>query len=338
MTEAKEWEIWVQIGDKRAFPLSVLNTTTVGAFFSVIKAKFENELAVCGLTEMVVRAPDATLPDGTDPESVKPAEFKQVLNDPKAKLAEVLKSTIANEKGEYVVYVELPKRTWLASLDSSLLMDERISVYVPSYSKGRVGRHYPTTLGKWSSFTAEALKFDFSAFKAPSKWAELIETPKIIHEADVTQALKLNVCRFFEGSTLGAIYKPRTFCATKRQCLLVGEPDLACLDLNENVCDVIEVKSPWSVQIYDGNLVDLFNSRKIDTDTARAIAQVFGYMLDNSCKYGVLSTYNGTLFMSAKDRDHVDISEVVMADAKAVTLRRAFAYWLFLCTHSGLLA
>jgi len=58
-------------------------------------------------------------------------------------------------------------------------------------------------------------------------------------------------------------------------------------------------------------------------------------MLDNGYKYGMLSTYNSTRFLSARDRDHVEISEVVMADAKDVTLRRAFAYWLVLCTGPG---
>jgi len=58
-------------------------------------------------------------------------------------------------------------------------------------------------------------------------------------------------------------------------------------------------------------------------------------MLDNNCKYGALSTYNGTRFLSASNRDHVEISEVIMADATAVTLRRAFAYWLVLCTGRG---
>lgn len=104
---------------------------------------------------------------------------------------------------------------------------------------------------------------------------------------------------------------------------------------------MIEVKMPWAVEINEKRLVALFNERRLHERTACAIAQTVGYMIDNHCKYGVLTTHNATRFLRAEDQDHIAISEVVLADAETVaghpcsiTLRRAFGYWLHLCTQS----
>jgi len=103
-----DWEIWVTVGDDKPSSIHIANTATVDALSKVLIATFGLKLRP---GELVVRAPDATLPDGTDPKSVKPAEFKQELRNPKLTLAEVLKPTIAGPKGEYEVYVELPAKS-----------------------------------------------------------------------------------------------------------------------------------------------------------------------------------------------------------------------------------
>jgi len=104
-----DWEIWVTVGDDKPSSIHIANTATVDALSKVLIATFK-KLSSYDPGELVVRAPDATLPAETDPKDVKPAEFKQELRNPKLTLAEVLKPTIAGPKGEYEVYVELPAK------------------------------------------------------------------------------------------------------------------------------------------------------------------------------------------------------------------------------------
>jgi len=111
ITSHLELTIWVHLeGVPKPTDVQIMDTAYVSALCREIIRAYPDELGGRGTTKLVVRAPDATLPDGTDPKSVKPAEFKQELRNPKLTLAEVLKPTIAGAKGEYEVYVELPAK------------------------------------------------------------------------------------------------------------------------------------------------------------------------------------------------------------------------------------
>lgn len=98
MTEEKgeTLEIWVKVG-RHSMPFTLPGTATIGLLLREVSTATHSQLG-----EM--RAPAITLALGTDPNSVDPTTFTQVLDNPKATLDAVLKPTIAG--GTYDVYVE----------------------------------------------------------------------------------------------------------------------------------------------------------------------------------------------------------------------------------------
>lgn len=212
----------------------------------------------------------------------------------------------------------------------------------------RVGRHYPISLFHWDDFIPNAHLFNIHNFQAGPGWREgkINDKLEIKLEANASELLRSNVFSYFSDNSLGSIgVPPRTSSETETanalSNVMFGDADFAGLGRGGEVCGVIEVKTPSGVdQMNDKDLASLFGERNnIHRNSARAIAQIVGYMLDNGCQYGVLTTYNETRFLRAMDRDNFQITEVVLADAEtvpgqSVTLRRAFGYWLFLCTNS----
>lgn len=243
--------------------------------------------------------------------------------------------------------VRLSEKPWDLSVDVELfLLPAEPNAIDPECIKKTADRHHQIILSEWESFIPHALTFNFNQFEQQRpNWRDDVCSIAIRDQALTVSRLKKNVAGFFNGSTLGSITERDEGTKDRRQSLMIGDVELVGRNLDGEIRGMIGVKPPSDVEIKERRLVTLFNERRLHEPTARAIAQVVGYMIDNRCKYGVLSTCNETRFLCATDSDHIAISEVVLADAEtvagppcSVTLRRAFGYWLHLCNQpDGLL-
>lgn len=100
MTEAKELPIWVRLeGNKEMRIVRIVDTLFVADLCDRIRDKF----GLPSATSLVVHPLAAPLPPETDPKTLDPKMFGQVLDDPQAELAVVLKPTTA---GKYEVYAK----------------------------------------------------------------------------------------------------------------------------------------------------------------------------------------------------------------------------------------
>jgi len=91
-------------GGDNSHVVRIVDTLFVADLCDAIRTEF-------GLpAELVVKSPKESLPADTDPKSVNHTTFNQVLDEPTATLADVLKPDIAGSKGKYRVYVELPAK------------------------------------------------------------------------------------------------------------------------------------------------------------------------------------------------------------------------------------
>lgn len=266
--------------------------------------------------------------------------------------------------------------TWVQNVDLALPRAHTKELH--QHSSGEIPpayRHYPKAFAPWTDFVTSALNFDVGVHHQSPHWREtmvlVLPDPHTL-ESHVEESFLLNVRGFFAGSTLPAMRKPESKLSPldsstpprkkartdipdpappsprskpAHREFLVGEPDLvATIPGSKCVVGIVEVETFWNVDLDDNktkSLVEKLNERVFDAST-QAAAQTVGYMLDNHCKYGALTTYQSTRFFSAENEDLILVSDVIKADDEtssgvgppSVTLRRAFAYWLSLCAAS----
>ena len=202
-------------------------------------------------------------------------------------------------------------------------------------------RTYPRTITHWAEFDAECLNFHaLDAFVLTNPLIQLdpdsLSVTRELHmEALFVTAFALNLSKL--KTHIGRIDKT-SVCTLDSK---IGHYDIACW-ANERIFAVGELKTFWNLpnRLDDAMIIhDLFvHSRVHDYEHRdlhckwwQAIAQLYGYMIDQNVKYGFLSCFNRTWFVKADINDTIRISNAVHCNSGKCM--RAFAYFMY-CARS----
>ncbi|OJJ50425.1 hypothetical protein ASPZODRAFT_13505 [Penicilliopsis zonata CBS 506.65] len=91
-------------------------------------------------------------------------------------------------------------------------------------------------------------------------------------------------------------------------CSVERLPDFILIEEDtEKTCLVGEIKVPWNTDL-----------DQISMDIRRVLAQAIKYMDDCKCRYGVVTTYNKTLFLKRVDDWNFKVSPAIYFDTKSL--------------------
>jgi hypothetical protein len=112
---------------------------------------------------------------------------------------------------------------------------------------------------------------------------------------------------------------------------LVGEPDFVATNSAGDLLLVIEAKTISSlvaddlVQAFLGDDRTRATGRSTGVPVFNQICQIYGYLLNNTLRYGAITNYSKTWFLFRPDKSKLRISPPVSCDSTELTLFQCFA-------------
>jgi predicted Ser/Thr protein kinase len=213
----------------------------------------------------------------------------------------------------------------------------------------------PEIVREWTDFVSGANSFAFSdevesmQVSRPSfvDFRNLSGSEKEVHAAVIT-----NVTRILSKFLATISDLPFEF-TTEIHANFKGNPDhLIYKTINEKDIDysfiehktIHDVPTPTGqnslVQWWQTDVVDEYAERKparLRKSIYNEICQVYGYLLFNSLKYGVLTTYQSTWFFRRPAVGILEISPRIACDQEYPTLLRCYVYFLSLIEQGHLI-
>ena len=182
----------------------------------------------------------------------------------------------------------------------------------------------PHSVRRWDNFlrNANGMAMDSTSrqFDRPT-----FKYPEASEERNVQVALEINVFDVL-SATIGDRQQPKEKIRNASALISIkGIPDFVLL-AGDKLLFPIEVKTKWILP--DDNIVGIFNAKDTPAFVIDSIRQIFGYMAQNKCRYGVLSTYDKTWFLLRPEDTPgaLFISDVVKDENTSPTLLQCFAH------------
>ena len=232
---------------------------------------------------------------------------------------------------------------------TALTGNELLSIVIPALTRRSKSvresssipdnRTYPITISYWEDFDNQTLNFHL---------LDAIILNPLVMQLD---PLSRSVCResHMENKFVSTVTENLTklkdsigFIDKLSNCDVVskiGHYDICCWS-NDKINAVGELKLFWNLEDMPddaASIIDLYtHSRDYDYNYEgidarrkwwRALAQLYGYMIDQNIKYGFLSCFNRTWFVLAGGQNYnISISNAVHCDSG--NCLRAFAYFM----------
>jgi serine/threonine protein kinase len=171
-----------------------------------------------------------------------------------------------------------------------------------------------------------------------------------------------NICNLYIGYSMSTFFRALNQVKPEEQdCVYIFSPKDNSVLLKPDICiyqtslgkpkklvAAIEVKTPWALDIPEGNIVAKFESEKKlalergdrepattqrnDTKVHRVISQLWGYLSVNHLKYGVITTYSQTYFFrrpeSTSQICQLEVSPGISVQGNLIAVFKAWYYFL----------
>ncbi|POG78632.1 hypothetical protein GLOIN_2v1870431 [Rhizophagus irregularis DAOM 181602=DAOM 197198] len=177
---------------------------------------------------------------------------------------------------------------------------------------------FPDEIVNWTGFEQEVLAWQPEVDKEYQK-PTFSQRRIITCEKDICTASDINIYE-----TLTPLDQSILFLDGRALKSIVGQPDFIIVNSN------MEKEIKEGPYVCSNNNASIFDS----------INQVYGYMCANSLKYGVLSTYDQTLFLKrevvkveGEDYGRLYISNTIMSASTSPTLLKSVAYIIDLASN-----
>ncbi|PKY26708.1 hypothetical protein RhiirB3_514180, partial [Rhizophagus irregularis] len=198
----------------------------------------------------------------------------------------------------------------------------------------------------WAGFEQEVLAWQPEVDKEYQK-PTFSQRRIITCEKDICTASDINIYE-----TLTPLDQSILFLDGRALKSIVGQPDFIIVNSNMVLLMIWECKTKWVLKVLpDEDIMALYKQEKEikegpyvcsnnNASIFDSINQVYGYMCANSLKYGVLSTYDQTLFLKrevvkveGEDYGRLYISNTIMSASTSPTLLKSVAYIIDLASN-----
>ncbi|PKC08790.1 hypothetical protein RhiirA5_476304 [Rhizophagus irregularis] len=205
---------------------------------------------------------------------------------------------------------------------------------------------FPDEIVNWAGFEQEVLAWQPEVDKEYQK-PTFSQRRIITCEKDICTASDINIYE-----TLTPLDQSILFLDGRALKSIVGQPDFIIVNSNMVLLMIWECKTKWVLKVLpDEDIMALYKQEKEikegpyvcsnnNASIFDSINQVYGYMCANSLKYGVLSTYDQTLFLKrevvkveGEDYGRLYISNTIMSASTSPTLLKSVAYIIDLASN-----
>jgi hypothetical protein len=240
---------------------------------------------------------------------------------------------------EIIHAINLLRPKWMKTMNASEFL--KIKLPEPQYSATAKRRKYksfrssnkykyqsPSKVFEWSDFTqsclhwlsTQELNFDV---KVPNWYEDLI-----VEYADLRELVRSTLFKFCT-----AFIQPKPhFFGPRSYWEIEGEPDLVMIR-NEEIVVPVVIRGSWILN--KPNFLNLYQPGE-DESVIAAINELYHYMRINFRQYGILTTYEITVFLKREIIDGQDvlyITQDIPYTQKYPTIQESFVYFDSIASH-----
>ncbi|RGB38958.1 hypothetical protein C1646_804915 [Rhizophagus diaphanus] len=205
-----------------------------------------------------------------------------------------------------------------------LTLEEALSCIPPSASIKKLtksisnsGNHVPDNVFLWDDFLKNVRIYEFTDKKR-------YQRPQFFHfrsgvgEISTQAIFEFNICE-----VLNELLPDYQF--SRKNTKNPGDPDFTCFFVQSTVLFPIEIKPEYLLEVGKLQLSEFYKKK---AEARIVIKQIFSYMIENECQYGVLSTYNmhWFLYRPSNNPKNLWISETLELTSEFPTVLKAYAY------------
>ncbi|PKC64043.1 kinase-like protein [Rhizophagus irregularis] len=180
-----------------------------------------------------------------------------------------------------------------------------------------LGDHVPDDVFLWDDFLESVRMYEFTDKKRYQR-PQFSHSKMGVGETSIQAIFEFNICEVLNELLPNYLFSRKS---TKNP----GDPDFTCFFAQSTLLFPIEIKPEYLLEIGKLQFPEYYKKR---AEARTMIKQIFSYMIENECQYGIFSTYNmhWFLYRPSNNPKKLWISETLELTSEFPTVLKAYAY------------